>query len=542
MDYHALFLCLGGVFFVPDRLLQDSIAERKELGYQASIARGERPIDFSDSVELKHLDVIPARELIDRDAIEEKAIQLIDGFRSESKALRPLEAEANARTAIFEALTASGHMSRVELPGRQDEVHGQVVTRLLNGFYRTGIPDHERARVFQEICEELTIYEAYLQIISGYLPPETKITTISDYADPLGSDANRLGYRSQNKKGMIRETSFDLGEDGNFTRVIKQISRSNSDAATSILVLQESGVAVRRRAEADVDLLGSQLIGAKVGALEIMKRLDNSAGLAVMYGEHKRSSSISYEQLESESVEREKRVELFINELASTERSLDQMFSRGEIDQAVWNRRYGEKLRRIIQSICVVEPRYVRDALGDRVIHDYERAHQAYLSGDTVSADAIVSGVSHLESAIVVCGMEVSNNVASDETDTSNSDIQKMLERSKWEWKNGYCRESLCEFNKKMTKVGPCDVCICCQGIYDDGKNPSDVYRRQQEISALETAFNLSLPVAESKQAMTSNNELVEIETIVFVGGATKIYQNRITGMKGTKQELVGAN
>lgn len=524
-----------------DRISESNVAGIRELEYKASLARGERPINFSEVRELERLDVIPARELMDRNAIEQRAIQLIDAFSPETKALRYQEAEANARTAIFEALTASGHMSRVELPGRQDEVHQQVITRLLNGFYRPGIPEHERARVFQEICEELVILETYTQIVTGYLPPETKVTTISDYASPLGQDANRLGYRSANKKGMIRQTAFEMTDNGEYVRVIKQISRSNSNAETTIETLRESGVTVARRAEADVDLLGSQLIGAKIGAIDIMKRLDERAGMAVMYGEYKRSDSIGYEQLEQVSLEREARVETFIDELARVEKELDKKLLRGDIDQAMWTRAYGEKLHRIVQSICVINPHYVRDALGDRVVDEYERAHQAFLSGDSGGAAGIVSGASHMETAIVVCGMEVRNATANETNDSTRNDIEKMLERSKWEWTDGYCREVLCEFNAKITKVGPCDVCVQCQAIYDDGKTPSDIYR-QREITMLESIFKQDVHDPETKRDSPKVDSLEVVETRMVIGGAIKIYRDRETGMVGTKKELDGVN
>lgn len=518
------------------------IAHNERLEYEASIARGERPIDLSEIRAPHKLDVIAASEVVDREMIEKRAVQLIDTFSPEAKELRPLEAEANSRTAIFEALTASGHMSRVELHGRQDEVHQQVILRLLNGFYRPGIPDHERARVFQEICEELTIYETYLHIILGDLPPETKITTVSDYASPLGQEANRMGYRSENRKGMIRETSFEVQENGSTLRVIKQLSRSNSDAEKTIEVFGESGIQVTRRGEADVDLLGWQLLSAKIGAIDVMKHLDNRAGMAVMYGELKRSDSVGYESLEQESMEREKRVETFIDELARTEKLLDKMLSRGEIDQSTWSRKYGEKLRSVVQSICVINPSYVRDALGDRVVDEYERAHLVFMSGDSGGAADIVSGVSHIESAIVICGMEVRNDSINDTNDSGMKDIESMLERSKWKWPDGYCRTELCEFKNKLTKVGPCKVCLRCQSIYDEGEEPSEVYRRQQEINALEEVFKHSQPIAEAKRVTNLENTLEVVETKMVVGGAVKIYRDGRTGLVGTKKELVGVN
>lgn len=512
------------------------------LAYEASVARGEMPFEYSERIEHK-LDVVAAQEIIDRKAIQQHAVEYIAKFTPEAKYLRSFEAEDNARTAIFEALTASGHMSRVELVGRADEVHAQVMTRLLNGYYRPNIPEHERARVFQEICEELTIYETYLQTLTGDLPPDIKVTTISDFADPLGPLANKLGYRSANKKGMIRETSFRRNENGELVRVIKQISRSNSDAETTINVLSDSGVTVSRSGYADIDLLGTQLMGSKIGAIEIMKRLDRHAGMAVMYGEYKQADTVSYEDLEMTSLLREARVEPFIEELAELERTLDNKQARGEISQSEWTREYGTKLRDIIRAICIIEPSYTKDALGEKVVEAYHRAHAAFVGGDSAGASGIASGASGQESSIVVCGMEVSaSTITTDSVETSNRAVEKMLEKSKWKWTTGYCRESLCPNNKKKTKVGPCNVCVNCQHIYDNGKRPYDIYSAQQEQSALQEALYHSQKGETTKSRLPNQDMLEKIETKIHFGGAIDVYRDKVTGAVGTKKELVGIN
>lgn len=515
----------------------DSLLYDKELAYEASLTRGERPITFTPETTREQLDVVLANDVVDRGAIEQKAMQLIRDFNPETKELRPLEAKDNARTAIFEALTASGHMSRVELEGEHSLVHEQVITRLLNGYYRPHILEHERKRVFQEICEELTNDEVYFQISVGCLPPDTKVTTVSDYASGLGSEANKHGYRSANKKGMIRETSFEFNKFGVPVRIIEQISRSNAEAIVTIDALENLGINVTRHQEADVDLLGTQLLGAKVGALEIMKRLDSHAGMAVMYGEFKRSDTVAYEDLESTSLMREQRVESFIDELAQTETLLDKQMARGEITQTMWNTLYGKKLQQIVRSVCIMDPSYVHDALGDKVLDAYERAHQAYLGGDSSSAAGIVSGVSSMETSIVVCGMEVNSQVTDNSAESSKTEIQRMLEKSKWEWNDGHCREALCEFNKRITKVGPCSVCITCQAIYDNGKEPSDVYRTALKEAALKEARALSMQSLDIKET-ESPHSLEKVETIVTFGGATVLYRDKKTGVVGTKEDF----
>jgi hypothetical protein len=46
----------------------------------------------------------------------------------------------------------------------------------------------------------------------------------------------------------------------------------------------------------------------------------------------------------------------------------------------------------------------------------------------------------------------------------------------KWEWKKGYCRVNNCPSKPHPTKVGPCDVCVACQGYFDKGKQPEKIY------------------------------------------------------------------
>jgi hypothetical protein len=115
-----------------------------------------------------------------------------------------------------------------------------------------------------------------------------------------------------------------------------------------------------------------------------------------------------------------------------------------------------------------------------------------------------------------------------------------MLEKSKWEWTTGYCRESLCTFNKKKTKVGPCSVCVNCQNIYDEGKKPSDVYSAMRAESALQDALQFSKETENTKAELPDYNWLEKIETRIHFGGAVEMYRDKITGAVGTKKELVG--
>jgi hypothetical protein len=48
--------------------------------------------------------------------------------------------------------------------------------------------------------------------------------------------------------------------------------------------------------------------------------------------------------------------------------------------------------------------------------------------------------------------------------------------KESWTWKKGICRVSDCPTRPGTTKVGPCDVCVSCQHLFDKGRDPSKVY------------------------------------------------------------------
>lgn len=383
-------------------------------------------------------EIISADEIVDRTTVEQLARQLIDNYEPSPKRLREQEAEDNARTALFEALTASGHMSVVTLEGDPVEVHEQVLQRLLNAYFRSGIPPHEKARNFEEICEELVVQATFERMQQGDVPSDTKINTLSDYAHPLGSEAQKLGYRPSDSndqlgKGMIRETSFEqLG--GVWTRVIKQISRSNTFAPTTIAKLQYAGLQLpKRHGEADVQLLGSQMLSVSHGALEVVQLLDHlQRGFKVMYGEPATKDTIPYEKLEEVSQLREAEVEFHVKDLADYERELDDLYKKGSITEAEHTKRYVEALREHVRAICVRIPTYTKGALGQKVVDDYYRAHTLYEAGDSVGAQSVVSGASGRESAVSACGMSttVENNTPNSPESSQKQSVQSILERS----------------------------------------------------------------------------------------------------------------
>lgn len=415
---------------------------------------GAKTLDVARDTE--HMDVsyeiVTADEVVDRAMIEALAGQLIENYEATPKTLRENEAEDNARTALFEALTASGHMSVVELAGDQSEVHQQVLQRLLNSYFRPGIPEAEKARNFEEICEELVVQTVFERVQTGGLPPDTKINTVSDFAHSLGDEAQRFGYRPSDKKngmgkGMVRETGFEM-KDGHWVRVIKQISRSDTYAPTTISRLQRAGLRLPLRSgEEDIQLLGSQMLSVSHGALEVTRLLDRlQRGVKVAYGRPMSKDTVPYEQLEKVSRQREQAAESHIKELADYERELDRLLETGRIDPHEHLKRYAEALREHVRAICVQYPAYTHGALGEKVVDDYARAHERFEAGDASGAASIINGASGRESAVVACGMSVEarNNDPNNPNANKEQTAREILER---------------ELMKDWDKITNCPIC-----------------------------------------------------------------------------------
>lgn len=375
-------------------------------------------------------EVVLADEVMNKGEIEQRAKELVEAFIPAPKRLRSGEAKDNARSALFEALVASGHMSVVELKGDIETVHDDVMRRLLNSYYREGIAKHERDRNFAEICEELRIQETLQRITAGDMPPETKVVTISDFADALGNEADKHGYRTANCKGMIRETSL-VWRDGGWVRQIKQLSRSNAHAAETVGVLEKAGLSLPVGDKPDVALLGTQLLSVRHGAVEVMRLLDKLSGKGTRFGEPVSAYSPAYETIEQRSRERESEMAVHIERLAAYEKELDNQLMTGEITPRQQQQRYLGKLREHIRAICIRFPEYTRDALGEAVVGDYEKAHEQYAQGDTGGAASTVQGASGREAAVVVCGGAVSAEQANANNADETNGLQSLLEHTK---------------------------------------------------------------------------------------------------------------
>lgn len=68
-----------------------------------------------------------------------------------------------------------------------------------------------------------------------------------------------------------------------------------------------------------------------------------------------------------------------------------------------------------------------------------------------------------------------SGSASADEAN-GQSQNNEQNEKKNWKWKSGVCRVSSCPSRPRQTRVGPCEVCTCCQRIFDSGGNPDMIY------------------------------------------------------------------
>ncbi|TAH33007.1 hypothetical protein EYC58_02525 [Candidatus Saccharibacteria bacterium] len=469
------------------------------------------------------------RGVVDYGAIEQRAWQLVAQHSRPQKRLAFNEAEDNARTALFEALTQSGHVSRIELEGDPELVHAQIIERLLNG-YDPELPEHELRRRFMELCEELVDYEVFQKVVVGELPESTRTYASSDFPVGLGERANKLGYRYMNQKGMLREKSL-MKKEGKYVRVIEQISRSNAHPDETIAALHEMGITVKRERAADIDVLGTHFMrtidGAGEGLVGLMKRLDNFKGPHIMYGEIKTADTVSYKDVARISQEREQRVELFVKRLADTERTLDQLEQSGQITYKEWLRQYRQEVVECVRQICIINPEYAEGVLGGGVVKEaYLKAHEQFMSGDVSGASETIGSVASQENTIVICGGE--SESAQQANSLNNNDAQSIMakkrnnSKEKWEWKKGFCRVELCAFQRKKTDVGPCNVCVSCQEYFDGKKDPTTEYRKQQ-LEAARAVIGKPASSPEKAERRVSKRDLIRAQYGEYAGTRTKL-------------------
>jgi len=417
-----------------------------------------------------------ADTMVDRSLVEQHARDLLEhatggnteyGYKTEKTYCD------DARTALFEALTASGHLSRVELEGSLSEIHSRMLYVLLNA-YDDSLPDHERERQFQELCEELTRQEIERSIAQGEAPLSLQVATISDAPTLAGMSrtiAESLGYRPQNHKGMIRSSKLIKRDDGVYIRVMEQISRSNADPVISSRFLSVQNVPLRLDRHADTRVLGTQLLHEhEQGVVGIVRRLDQFDGSNIRYGEQASPLQIPYDQLREESAQREQQAEAFVAELGIYMQKLDTHERAGIITRLEHTELLQIEIHRILQAICVMRPEYAADCFGAKSVHTYNMAANQAAQGDVSGSTATVERGQHNEQTITLCGMSISVKEA-EEKGVSPSSIDRLIRvgLEKWPTHIGACRVPECP-SPKPTEVGGCQVCIGgCEPLFNKG-------------------------------------------------------------------------
>lgn len=414
-----------------------------------------------------------ADELIDRALIERQANLLIANRSEIEISYKTQKTYLNdARTLLFEALTASGHLSTIETTAPTlEEIHETMLSVLLNA-YTDDLPEHEKARRFQEICEELTIQAIEIKIANGDIASSTAVATISDYlADGVMTNAQamQIGYRPSNKKGMVRSSQLRINEDGTYTRISQQVSRSNSDANRTQQFLRDYNISLRLARHADISVLGTQLVhDFSEGVVGLMRRLDQHQGVNIRYGEASFEDQIAYEVLASESLERERVADCYIEKLAHFTSELDQKMLNRELSQEQYDAAFQTEVANILRAICVMDPSYAVGCFGEESQDGFVAASNLAAGGDHAGAAAVVAANRSNEQTVTFCGMSISGEEAAKmgaEIDPVTKLIQ--LGQEKWKLRKGVCRVRNCP-SPRPSEVGPCAVCVGgCQKLFD---------------------------------------------------------------------------
>lgn len=447
------------------------------------------PIETGEPLEQNVLD---ARILYDREQIELEAQSLIESrAKIDQSEVFAQEYKNNSRTAIMEALTESGHLSRVVLSGSLEEIEAQMLSRLLNGW-DDNLPKHEKDRRFAELCNVLYGQKVRSSIAKGELPANTAILEISDYPEPLAG--TKLGYRDKNKKGMVRSSHLIVQDDGEYELVIEQVSRSNATSHSTFAFLNSCGVGLEASKPADLSALERPVLynvqDYSDGVVDIMRTLDRYSGPDVIYGEKEIDEirHVDYKELREESLRREQEVDVYIEGLAKLEEQLDNLVKKGmTLKEKADN--YNGEIVRILAAICTLEPTYAKATFGEQAAPSFYKAAVLTAQGRNHEAQQVLNSAAHLRDAVVFCGATISLKEAQDQGLEVNS-YGELVNKGKegWTWKDGVCVVKSCSTRPAKTKVGPCSVCRSCQAKFDRGKDPTkeaahNIQRKRDEHS-----------------------------------------------------------
>lgn len=469
----------------------------------------------SDTERLLQGNVLIAQETIDRDSIESAAKYLIQNREQVEELPIADELAQNAVTGLFEKLTAAGHLSHIEFPGDQEQVHIATLKRLLNA-YDVNKPDWEERRNFQEICEELTVYQVYEKIAQGVLPEDTIVLTVSDAPDEKISEQEKVdqGYRMLNSKGMVRSYTFNKDENGDWTRVLEQVSRSNSNNSSTRMWFNQHASSVPLSSTGGLSL---QAIGTTDrfpdGVVSFVKELDEVVGGGGKYGEVAGKKLPEYHNLRKESAKREEVLAKFSNLLYEKDKELKSLQKAGRItyEQRLYFF-YKELDEVLIPRILLNAPEYARDTYGEVSGRLVERASLYLMQGNEVMAHQVMKAayVTRNKNASTGCGGS-GRAIKEQEGPINSTDIianaikDAKEDKEDWVWKEGVCQVQSCSTRPGKTKVGPCSVCEKCQAEFDKGKDPTK-----------------NKPVSESKVAKLALYNILQFNKDAKVKGKAK--------------------
>jgi hypothetical protein len=438
------------------------------------------------SIELDgHSGILDAKLFFDRGQIEAQAQELINNRESISEPeVSSQEYKDNARTAIMEALTASGHLSTVILEGRIEEIEAQLLGRLLNGWDES-LPNPEKDRRFAEICNVIIGQKTRLAIIEGGLPENTAMLEVSDYPESLAG--KNLGYRDKNKKGMVRSSHLESKGEDQYRLVIEQASRSNGTSSSTFPFMDACGIKrpVCFKAD-DLVTLETPLIYSRHdyadGVIDVLRHLDSHAGAGTLYGDiddDTKAKHISYSDLREESIRREAEIDNFTDNLAKSGEQLDELVKAGRLTLQESKNIFDLKIENILEAICTHEPSYAQAAFGDRAAPAFYEAAIFAARGRIDRAAQVLNSSYHLREKPVYCGGGSSSlNKKAEELGIELDDYINLVGDAKknWVWRDGVCVVKTCDTRPRKTEVGPCSICRKCQKKFDRGEDPTKHY------------------------------------------------------------------
>jgi len=492
---------------------------------------------MSYEFELNHTELAPierlsqgnvmlSHELEDRQEIQETAQYLIENHETVSEI--PIEDEHlnNGITGLFEKITASGHLSHIEFEGDQELVHIATLQRLLNG-YMINENSWDKRRNFEEICEELFIYRGFKKVKNGELPKDTIFLTSSDSPDEKVADQEKVdqGYRMLNNKGMLRSYHFEEDTDGNWTRVLEQVSRSNSNDKSTRRWCNSNTASVPISATGGLSM---QVVASRRrlpdGVVTWTSELDAIFGTDRFCGE-----PIDDVQLNRHDSLREKSAEKEIMLQKQSKMAAD-FDSELKLKQLAGDITYRERLAEfykyiddvLLRRIVLNSPQYARDTFGEVAGAHYEKASYYFQQGDMRQAEMHM----HLGERTVVkeasvgCGGTGSQNSDTD-PDGIGSLISNAIEgaiedKEDWTWTEGVCRVDSCDTRPGTTKVGPCSVCKDCQHIFDKGGDPtlrtsdSKSVKKQSAVDLIFEGMVASIKMKKEQKTLEESRKAID--------------------------------